>query len=63
MAESLFSDFQVRALKEGECRLRRAVGDSLRRVSASVAGGVSKSLAGRMPFPPGRADKQEPGRM
>ena len=49
------SDSQVRALKAGERRQSKSVGDSLILVIESVARGGGKSFEGRMRFPPGRA--------
>jgi hypothetical protein len=54
------SDSQVRALQAGERRQSKSAGDSLILVIESVVKGVSKSLEGRMRFPPGRAGKQVP---
>jgi hypothetical protein len=54
------SDSQVRALKAGERRQSKSVGDSLILVIESVARGGGKSFEGRMRFPPGRAGKQVP---
>jgi integrase len=57
------SDSQVRALKAGERRQSKSVGDSLILVIESVARGGGKSFEGRMRFPPGRAGKQVPVRI
>ena len=57
------SDSQVRALKAGEPRQSKSVGDSLNLVIESVARGGGKSFEGRMRFPPGRAGKQVPVRI
>jgi len=57
------SDSQVRALKAGERRQSKSVGDSLILVIESVAKGGGKSFEGRMRFPPGRQGKQVPVRI
>ena len=57
------SDSQVRALKAGERRQSKSVGDSLILVIESVAKGGGKSFEGRMRFPPGRKGKQVPVRI
>ena len=57
------SDSQVRALKAGERRQSKSVGDSLILVIESVARGGGKSFEGRMRFPPGRSGKQVPVRI
>ena len=57
------SDSQVRALRAGERRQSKSVGDSLILVIESVARGGGKSFEGRMRFPPGRAGKQVPVRI
>jgi integrase len=57
------SDSQVRALKAGDRRQSKSVGDSLILVIESVARGGGKSFEGRMRFPPGRQGKQVPVRI
>jgi integrase len=57
------SDSQVRALKAGERRQSKSVGDSLILVIESIARGGGKSFEGRMRFPPGRQGKQVPVRI
>ena len=63
IAEMPLSDSQVRALKAGERRQSKSVGDSLILVIESVARGGGKSFEGRMRFPSGRAGKQVPVRI
>ncbi len=63
IAEMPLSDSQVRALKAGERRHSKSVGDSLILVIEAVARGGGKSFEGRMRFPPGRAGKQDPVRI
>ena len=57
------SDSQVRALKAGERRQSKSVGDSLILVIESSVKGGGKSFEGRMRFPPGRQGKQVPVRI
>ena len=57
------SDSEVRALKAGDRRQSKSVGDSLILVIESVDRGGGKSFEGRMRFPPGRQGKQVPVRI
>ena len=63
IAQMPLSDSQVRALKAGERRQSKSVGDSLILVIESSVKGGGKSFEGRMRFPPGRQGKQVPVRI
>ena len=54
IAEMPLSDSQVCALKAGECRQSKSVGDSLRLVVKSVAKGAFNPLVGQRRWPPAR---------